>query len=351
MLCKTIVSLKILESPSGIAYDWITNKIYWTDMESNRIEVVKTDGSMRSLLIWDGLDSPRDIILDPIAGYMYWSSWGSNPKIERAAMDGTMRSVIVQSNLTWPIGLTIDYWGGKLYWADGGTKTIEYSNFDGSGRTKLQGLGDLPHPSGLDVFENLVYWIDWNTKNIESANKLTGANRTIIAPSVSEIMDVRVFHRSRKYVKSPCGSRNGGCSHLCLLKPKGHTCACPTGVLISKDNKTCPAGPTNYLILAHRTVLRQISLDVPYIADVVLPFERLKKAISVDVDRKTGEIYWSDTSEDVIQKGTLGGEIQPVIFHELHTPDGIAIDSTGRKVGFCFNVFEASFVFSIDLLD
>lgn len=64
-----------------------------------------------------------------------------------------------------------------------------------------------------------------------------------------------------------------------------------------------------------------------------MPFPQLKRATSVDVDRKTGEIYWTDTAEDVIQKGTPDGNtMETIIMHELQTPDGIAIDSTGRKV-------------------
>lgn len=79
--------------------------------------------------------------------------------------------------------------------------------------------------------------------------------------------------------------------------------------------------------------IRQISLDVPYMADVVLPFKHLKLATSVDVDRKTGEIYWTDTSEDCIQKATANGTVrQTIITREIEAPDGIAIDSTGRKV-------------------
>jgi len=39
---------------------------------------------------------------------MYWTDWGSNPKIEQAAMDGSLRRSIVTGNLGWPNGLTID---------------------------------------------------------------------------------------------------------------------------------------------------------------------------------------------------------------------------------------------------
>lgn len=66
--------------------------------------------------------------------FMYWTDWGANPKIERAGMDASNRTVIISTNLTWPNGLAIDYNTERLYWADASIKTIEYGNFDGSGR-------------------------------------------------------------------------------------------------------------------------------------------------------------------------------------------------------------------------
>ncbi|XP_068085893.1 low-density lipoprotein receptor-related protein 4 [Anabrus simplex] len=322
-----------LESPAGLAVDWVTKKLYWTDAGTNRVEVANLDGSMRSLLFWEGLDKPRDIVVDPIGGYMYWSDWGLVPKIERAGMDGSQRGPLITQKLVWPNGLAIDHDRGRLYWADGGTKAIEYASLDGSGRTVLIGT-DLQHPFGLAVFENKIYWTDWNTTSIHMADKLTGQNRTIIRSGISGLMDVRVFHRGRIPVPTLCRSQNGGCSHLCLLAPSsGHSCACPTGIQLLPDGKTCSPGPINSLIFAHRVDIRQISLDVPYIVDVVLPLPPLKNAIAVDVDRKTGEIYWTDTAEDVIQKATPDGRhIETVIFDGLETADGIVVDSTGRKI-------------------
>lgn len=91
---------------------------------------------------------------------------------------------------------------------------------------------ELPHPFGLDVFDNYVYWTDWSTSNIEGAHKLTGSNRTTIGTGISGLMDVRVFHRQRKTSRSTCDIHNGGCSHLCLLRPSGHSCVCPIGIKI-----------------------------------------------------------------------------------------------------------------------
>lgn len=45
--------------------DWVGQKLYWTDAGTTRIEVANLDGSMRSLLVWQGLDKPRDIVVDP----------------------------------------------------------------------------------------------------------------------------------------------------------------------------------------------------------------------------------------------------------------------------------------------
>lgn len=46
-----------------------------------------------------------------------------------------------------------------------------------------------------------------------------------------------------------------------------------------------------------------------------------------------GEIYWTDTEIDVIQKATPdGAHVEMVISEGLDMADGIVIDSTGRKV-------------------
>ncbi|KAI8494167.1 Low-density lipoprotein receptor- protein 6, partial [Branchiostoma belcheri] len=57
-----------LVSPDGLACDWIGRKLYWTDSETNRIEVSNLDGTSRKVLFWEELDQPRAIALDPARG-------------------------------------------------------------------------------------------------------------------------------------------------------------------------------------------------------------------------------------------------------------------------------------------
>lgn len=50
-----------LMTTDGLAVDAVGRKIYWTDTGTNRIEVANLDGSMRKVLVWQNLDSPRAI--------------------------------------------------------------------------------------------------------------------------------------------------------------------------------------------------------------------------------------------------------------------------------------------------
>ena len=49
---------------------------------------------------------------------MYWTDWGSRPKIEMAEKTGEGRRTLVDTGLTWPNGLSLDVDAGKLYWVD-----------------------------------------------------------------------------------------------------------------------------------------------------------------------------------------------------------------------------------------
>ena len=48
VLSNFVFSLPIL----GLAVDWVTSKLYWTDAGTNRIEVSHLDGTMRTLLVY-----------------------------------------------------------------------------------------------------------------------------------------------------------------------------------------------------------------------------------------------------------------------------------------------------------
>ena len=52
----------------GLAWDWIGQNVFYTDTGLDRIGVVAAIGLYHASLITSGLDEPRAIALDPVAG-------------------------------------------------------------------------------------------------------------------------------------------------------------------------------------------------------------------------------------------------------------------------------------------
>ena len=85
--------------------------------------------------------------------------------------------------------------------------------------------------------------------------------------------------------------------------------------------------------MARLTDIRTVSLDVSYYADSVLPLGELKYAIAIDVDRRDGKVYWSDSVLDKIYRSNRdGSDKEAIITNGIETPDGLVVDSTGRKL-------------------
>ncbi len=72
---------------------------------------------------------------------LFWTDWGSTPRIERASMDGQERQTLADTSLFWPNGLALDYATDKLYWADAKHHVIECANLDGSERRTVLDKG------------------------------------------------------------------------------------------------------------------------------------------------------------------------------------------------------------------
>ena len=58
-----------LKAPVGLALDWLHDRLYWTDSERDTIESCDLDGGRRAIIVYSGLDQPRDVALDPERGY------------------------------------------------------------------------------------------------------------------------------------------------------------------------------------------------------------------------------------------------------------------------------------------
>lgn len=65
---ETVVS-QGLKTTDGLAVDWVSRNMYWTDTGRNTIEVARLDGSCRKVLVNNSLDEPRAIAVFPSKGW------------------------------------------------------------------------------------------------------------------------------------------------------------------------------------------------------------------------------------------------------------------------------------------
>ncbi|XP_059478315.1 low-density lipoprotein receptor-like isoform X3 [Neocloeon triangulifer] len=246
---KVVVIRNEITTSDGLAVDWIYNHIYWTDTGKNTIELANFDGSMRKTLIKDDLEEPRAIALNPVEGWMYWTDWGTEPKIERAGMDGSHRQTIVNYEVKWPNGLTLDLVKRQVYWVDAKLNTISSCDYDGKNRRVILYSPDvLQHPFSITTFEDWVYWSDWDKQALFKANKFNGKDVTPVTAThmVQFPMVVHVYHPYRQPDgPNHCQAVNGHCSHLCLPAPIINanspkiSCACPDGLTLIEDRLMC----------------------------------------------------------------------------------------------------------------
>ena len=237
-----ILTSKALTTPDGIAWDWINEKIYWTDADEKEIEVLDPASGLRAVLVDTGASSiPRAIVLDPTTRTMFWTDWGSSPRIESASMSGNGRCLLHSTNLVWPNGLTIDYDTQNIYWVDG--SRLETSKSNGSQRRLLTTIG-LPHPFGITVCAGMLYWTDRSYNAVLQAPIAAPSNVSFLLRYLANNpMAIQcVSARRQPLVSNPCRNNNRGCSHLCLLSstsPTNYTCSCPAGLMLGSNQLNC----------------------------------------------------------------------------------------------------------------
>lgn len=151
-----------ISSPEGIAVDWISRRLYWTDSTKDTIEVANLDNPhIRSVIIDKNLVNPRGIAVDPQTSKIYWSDWNREaPKIESANLDGTEREVQLKSpDVNLPNSLAINPTTGELCFADAGVNRIGCIDVY-SQRSRIV-VENLSYPFGLTISGDHFYWTDW----------------------------------------------------------------------------------------------------------------------------------------------------------------------------------------------
>ncbi|XP_050531521.1 low-density lipoprotein receptor-related protein 4-like isoform X2 [Daktulosphaira vitifoliae] len=224
---------------NNIAVDWIANNLYFTDSIEGIIEVSKLDGSCRRIIIHEPNEEPWSIAVHPTLGYIFWSDWGTVPKIVKSLTDGSHREVVLQSFINFANSLTIDYVANLIYWTDGVTNNLERCDFEGKNREIL--IYNNVRPFGIGLLDNSIFFFNWFTLQLEQRDLDAYSFEARMDTNKKEPIDIKVISSSRQRGWNPCAVNNGYCTHLCLYlgRDKHYICECPD----KTDGRDCSLKP------------------------------------------------------------------------------------------------------------
>jgi hypothetical protein len=131
-----------------------TGRLFFLEASGGRIHSVNAEGSDRKVIV-TGCRIPDGIVVDVVAGHIYWTNMGvptrTDGAIERADFDGQNRKTIVPEGATFtPKQLHLEAKSRKLYWCDREGMRVMRANLDGSNIETLVDTSKGDAPPGTD---------------------------------------------------------------------------------------------------------------------------------------------------------------------------------------------------------
>ncbi|XP_063952170.1 low-density lipoprotein receptor-related protein 6-like [Lytechinus pictus] len=331
-----------VRSVQGLAVDWLTKHLYWTDHARGTIEVSRYDGSYRTTLIKDNVIKPRSIAIDPERKYMFWSEFGPPTQIERASLDGTERVVIMSAPYGVPFfiptGLAVDTKEERLYYTDLSTRAINKADYFGNNKRQLLRKNGAIF-FDVALYKDYILWTELGRNNgIYAANRHSGQIELEYHNRGEQVYGITSYADTRqKVMHHPCRFQNGGCDQLCLSSTSSHigfVCNCTLGFYLADNGKACVSDLVQddfFLVTdTYRRSIFQVSIE-SNLEPKALYLPSIQNPIAVSFDPIDRKVYWSDVGSKTLSRASLDGNDYQVIARDaIDHPDGIAVDSISR---------------------
>ncbi|XP_078453564.1 pro-epidermal growth factor-like isoform X1 [Lampetra planeri] len=170
---------------AGLALDWVTNKILWSDRDKGTIEEHDLGSGVRRRLV-EKATLPTILALDPINKRLFWvSDSAAAPGIWRSSLEGSSPSR-VQRLATRATALAVDPGSRRFFWAEatGGPRAhgfIRSAQYDGRNGKSFR-LPTGSQPAGLAVWARDIYFADGATSTIVRLDRRTGGHTVSVVP-------------------------------------------------------------------------------------------------------------------------------------------------------------------------
>ncbi|XP_068430286.1 low-density lipoprotein receptor-like [Clinocottus analis] len=246
---RQILKLSKQDQVTALAVDWVTSNLYWSSTARPDFHVTSHRDGYTTLLLQGSLKCTTSIALHPPSGQLCYTAiveaeGQSQTEVGCAWMDGRNK-VVLWNKSSVPTSLVFSDHGTSIYWADTGERLISSIGVDGTGYKQYK-----TGPGLLTTFtriEEILLWVTvdkdltklWFSDGLQP-NQLWFETKT-------NVVQVQAYNNDSQSGTNSCSNNNGGCVHLCLPFPRGHTCKCGRGFYAAEAASCtplpdCPAG-------------------------------------------------------------------------------------------------------------
>ncbi|KAJ8870494.1 hypothetical protein PR048_029517 [Dryococelus australis] len=229
---------------AALSYDHLANNLYWCDVERATLEVMNLANHYRATLIkQEGADVPIAMAVIPELGIMFVAFRNEDAiHIDKMHMDGKgERTHTIHGLKGIHLAMAYDEELNRIFWADPWAGTIESTSVDATDRHQYQ--ADLYAPTQVATLGTDIFWTNWHLPRLYWGNKYDGNLKIkrleFDVPSEVEVLKLAAIRGQKTQGDHVCLMDNGGCSHICLLALKHAVCACPSGMLLDHNGRTC----------------------------------------------------------------------------------------------------------------
>ena len=102
-----------LSRPVAVAYDFVDDRVYWTDVWRSTISRSFLNGSSQEVVIGKKLDYPYGLAVDFIGRNLYWAD---TYNLGISKLDGSHQKALVTTSLYQPRDIILDVNKGYVFW-------------------------------------------------------------------------------------------------------------------------------------------------------------------------------------------------------------------------------------------
>ncbi|XP_071092342.1 low-density lipoprotein receptor-related protein 6-like [Haliotis cracherodii] len=214
-----------------ISIDWKIRQMFYVDDDPDAIFMMNLSTTAITKIISSKSSDcqPHSIVLDTSRRFIYWTDM-ETAKIEKMCYNGTHLETLLSTGARWPTGLAIDQQGEHLFWCDAHSSTSHIMSMELATK-KVSVIKTLETYFNASYFEGQLYIIARNHRRSFFTMTVNGSRvqKHTLTRRMSELRRIKVF----RYYECDEGFYGVTCESTCGR--------CAEGSICDPGNVQCPS--------------------------------------------------------------------------------------------------------------